>query len=282
MIDFTNEQFEFFIQFLQKQSGYKLTEDKKYLLDSRLSSVLDAHKPQDIDALIKELKKDPGGAMASRVIEAMTINETFFFRDQHPFESFEKDILPQLAEWGKVRPVRIWSAACSTGQEPYSIAMILEENKHEYPHLRYEIIATDINRQVLEKAKAGIFSVREVTRGLPEKYKDKYFVPNGTQWQITEDIRKQVQYKYLNLQDDFTGIGQFDVILLRNVLIYFDYELKEKVLSKIAKTIRKDGYLILGAAEGIHDPKHYFARSQNVKNVYQYKDGLEAGLAISG
>lgn len=274
MLTVTNEQLPFFVKFLQERSGYHLTEDKKYLLESRLRTVLDVDRLSDVSAIIQAVTKDPNGSIAEHVIEVMTINETFFFRDNSPFESFEKEIMPMLAEWGKSRPVRIWSAACSTGQEPYSLAMILEENKHKYPHLNYEIVASDINNRILAKARQGLYSDLEVNRGLPQKYRDKYFVKDGTHWQINDAIRKHIQFKYLNLKGDFAGLGTFDFVLLRNVLIYFEATLKEQILSKVERVLRKDGYLMLGAAEGIHDPNHYFMRCPNTKNAYRHRDSI--------
>lgn len=275
MLTVTKEQMPFFVKFLQERSGYHLTDDKKYLLESRLRTVLDVDKISDVDAIIQAINKNPNGPIAEHVIEVMTINETFFFRDNSPFESFEKEILPVLAEWGKTRPIRIWSAACSTGQEPYSLTMILEENKHKYPHLTYEIIASDINNRILAKARQGIYSDLEVNRGLPPKYRDKYFTKDGSQWQVNENIRRHVQFKYVNLKGDYTSLGTFDLVLLRNVLIYFDAALKEQILSKVERTLRKDGYLILGAAEGIHDPNHYFVRCPHTKGAYRHRDSIK-------
>ncbi len=269
MTGITKDQISFFAKFLQEQSGYHLVDDKVYLLEARLKTIMKIDQLPDISAIVKALAKDPAGQIAEHVVEVMTINETFFFRDQSPFESFEKDILPVLADWGKTRPIRIWSAACSTGQEPYSLAIVIEENRHKYPAFQYEIIASDINNRILAKARHGLFTELEVNRGLPEKYRTKYFRKDGSQWQVGDDIRRHVHFKFHNLKEDYAGLGLFDFVLLRNVLIYFDAELKENILSKVEKVMRKDGYLMLGAAEGIHNMKSPFTRCLYTKNTYR-------------
>lgn len=275
----TKDQIQFFAKFLKEHSGYHLTDDKAYLLESRLKTVISVDNLPDVNAIIQTLVRDPMGKVAEHVVEVMTINETFFFRDQSPFEAFEKEILPVLAERGKTRPIRIWSAACSTGQEPYSLAIIIEEHRGKYPHLQYEIVASDINNRILAKARQGLFSDLEVNRGLPPKYRDKYFTKDGSQWSINDTIRKHINFKYHNLKADYIGLGSFDLVLLRNVLIYFDATLKENILSKIEKVMRKDGYLMLGAAEGIHDPKHYFVRCPRTKNTYRHRETVASEAA---
>lgn len=269
MTGITKEQISFFAKFLQEQSGYHLVDDKVYLLEARLKTILKIDQLPDIGAIVNALVKNPAGQIAEHVVEVMTINETFFFRDTSPFESFENDILPVLAEWGKIRPVRIWSAACSTGQEPYSLAIVIEENRYKYPNFQYEIVASDINNRILAKARHGLFTELEVNRGLPEKYRAKYFKKDGSHWQISDDIRRHIHFKHHNLKENFTGLGLFDFVLLRNVLIYFDAPLKDAILTKVEKVMRKDGYLMLGAAEGVHNLRNLFTRCPHTKNTYR-------------
>jgi chemotaxis protein methyltransferase CheR len=182
----------------------------------------------------------------------MTTNESFFFRDKIPFDHFRDTIMPALlAARGAQRRVRIWCAACSTGQEPYSLAISLKEMGPQIAGWRVEIISTDISREVLEKAKAGIYSQFEVQRGLPIQLLVKYFTQVGEMWQIAPDVRAMVQYRTLNLLQDFSQLGTFDVVFCRNVLIYFDQERKIDVLGRLARIIEPDGYLVLGAAETV-------------------------------
>ena len=263
--------FEFFTDFLKKTSGYHLTAEKKYLLEARLGDVLKHHGFRDIKSLIQALRTDIGGKLSEGVVEAMTVNETFFFRDKSPFETIEQKILPKLAEKKENKPFRIWSAACSTGQEPYSLALIIEENRFKYPNITYEIIATDINRRVLEQAKKGMFTELEVNRGLPEQYRDKYFSKEGSRWALSEKVRNHIQFQYLNLNESYNVPGMFDLVLLRNVLIYFNEADKEKILRNVSYKMHRDAYLLLGAAEGIYDPEHYFQRCNEIKGLYRFK-----------
>ena len=271
----TDKSFSFLADFLKKNSGYYLQPEKRYLLEARLESVLKNHKFSDAEKLVEVLHRDPHGHIGNDVIEAMTVNETFFFRDQSPFERFEKELLPRLIEAAENRPFRIWSAACSTGQEPYSLAMILEDQKKRYPTLSYEIIATDINNTVLARARKGVFSDLEINRGLPGYYRDKFFNRREGTWTILQGIRNKITFRQLNLREPFNVPGHFDFVLLRNVLIYFDAELKESVLQKVSRVLRPEGYLLLGAAEGIYDPEHYFQRCSEVKGLYRYAHALK-------
>jgi chemotaxis protein methyltransferase CheR len=190
--------------------------------------------------------------LTSEVVEAMTTNETFFFRDKIPFDHLRETILPTLLKArANRRSLRIWSAACSTGQEPYSIAMCLKERAQELAGWRIEIIATDLSQEVLEKAKSGIYSQFEVQRGLPVQLLVKYFTQIGEHWQISPEIRGMVQHRQLNLLQDFSHLGKFDVIFCRNVLIYFDQDTKTGIFGRLAKALEPDGMLLLGAAETV-------------------------------
>ncbi|MDU1664688.1 MAG: protein-glutamate O-methyltransferase CheR, partial [Bradyrhizobium sp.] len=186
----------------------------------------------------------------AQVVEAMTTNETFFFRDKTPFDHFRDVIMPELLKTraGR-RSVRIWCAAGSTGQEPYSIAMCLKEMGLALNGWRVEVLATDLSQEVLEKSKTGLYSQFEVQRGLPIQLLVKYFKQTGELWQINADLRAMVQHRQLNLLHDFSRLGIFDVIFCRNVLIYFDQETKINIFNRLAKAIEPDGFLMLGAAE---------------------------------
>jgi chemotaxis protein methyltransferase CheR len=200
----------------------------------------------------------------------MTTNETFFFRDKVPFDHFSQTIMPALLDARKTRrTVRIWCAACSTGQEPYSLAMILKEMGGTLAGWRTEIIATDLSQEVLEKSKAGIFSQFEVQRGLPIQMLVKYFTQVNELWQISAEIRSMVQFRQLNLLQDFSHLGVFDVIFCRNVLIYFDLEAKIDVLDRLARMIEADGFLTLGAAETVVGVTNSFAPYPDRRGLYR-------------
>ncbi len=267
---FTPDQIQFFQGFLQNNSGYHLVPGKEYLLESRLKLVLTAHNLSTYQDLMDSIKRSPHGDIAVDTIEAMTVNETFFFRDDAPFKHFTDKIIPVLAEWGKTRPLRIWSAACSTGQEPYSIAIGLEESKLKYPHLKYEILASDINNRILTKARHGTYSNMEVTRGVPDSYKRKYFTNTQDQWRINDSIRNSVTFFHHNLKTDPKLFkGPFDLVFLRNVLIYFDTDLKKDVLRRVAETMRSDAYMVLGVAENIYDSTLPLRREDEMTGVYK-------------
>ena len=190
--------------------------------------------------------------LIAEVVEAMTTNETFFFRDKVPFDHFKGTIMPAMLQARAARrSLRIWCAASSTGQEPYSIAMCLKELGAALTGWRVEIVATDLAQSVLEKCRAGLFSQFEVQRGLPIQLLVKHFTQTGELWQLNADIRAMVQFRQLNLLHDFSNLGVFDVIFCRNVLIYFDQDTKTNVFGRLAKVIEPDGFLMLGAAETV-------------------------------
>ena len=241
--------YEFLRKLLKDHSGLDLSSDKQYLLESRLLPLARKSGMRDVSDLVQKLK---GGSspFVAQVVEAMTTNETFFFRDKTPFDHFRDVIMPELLKTraGR-RSVRIWCAAGSTGQEPYSIAMCLKEMGLALNGWRVEVLATDLSQEVLEKSKTGLYSQFEVQRGLPIQLLVKYFKQTGELWQINADLRAMVQHRQLNLLHDFSRLGIFDVIFCRNVLIYFDQETKINSFNRLAKAIEPDGFLMLGAAE---------------------------------
>ena len=243
--------YDFLRKLLRDRSGLDLATDKQYLIESRLIPLARKAGLPGLPELVQKIK---GGAEAltAEVVEAMTTNETFFFRDKVPFDHLRQTILPELLQArASRRSLRIWCAASSTGQEPYSIAMCLKEISSTIAGWRVEILATDLSHGVLEKSKAGIFSQFEVQRGLPIQMLVKYFTQTGELWQLNADIRGMVQHRQLNLLQDFTHLGMFDVIFCRNVLIYFDQETKASIFGRLAKLVEPDGYLLLGAAETV-------------------------------
>jgi chemotaxis protein methyltransferase CheR len=243
--------YEYLRKLLKDRSGLDLSADKQYLIESRLLPLSRKSSLAGISELVQKMK---GGSAAiiDQVVEAMTTNETFFFRDKVPFDHFRESIMPEIlrARAGR-KSIRIWCAAGSTGQEPYSLAMCLKEMSAALAGWRVEIIATDLSQEVLEKSRAGIYSQFEVQRGLPIQMLVKYFKQVGEFWQINAEIRAMVQHRQLNLLNDFSGLGAFDVIFCRNVLIYFDQDTKINIFNRLAKTTEQDGFLVLGAAETV-------------------------------
>jgi chemotaxis protein methyltransferase CheR len=213
----------------------------------------------------------------------MTTNESFFYRDKVPFDHFKDAIMPSLiASRAKERRIRIWCAAASTGQEPYSLAMCLKEMKDKIAGWRVDIIGTDLSTEVLEKAKAGVYSQFEVQRGLPIQMLVKNFVQTGDTWQISPEIRAMVQYRPLNLLADFAHLGNFDVVFCRNVLIYFDQETKIGVLNRIAKMLEGDGFLVLGAAETVVGLTEAFKPMPDRRGLYvPNKDAAKPALGLA-
>jgi chemotaxis protein methyltransferase CheR len=241
--------YEYLRKLLKDSSGLDLSADKQYLIESRLLPLSRKSGLSGISELVQKMK---GGsaAITSQVVEAMTTNETFFFRDKLPFDHFRDSIMPEILQARASRKsIRIWCAAGSTGQEPYSLAMCLKEMSAAITGWRIEILATDLSQEVLEKSKAGIYSQFEVQRGLPIQMLVKYFKQTADLWQINADVRAMVQHRQLNLLHDFSQLGIFDVIFCRNVLIYFDQDTKINIFNRLAKATEPDGFLVLGAAE---------------------------------
>jgi chemotaxis protein methyltransferase CheR len=248
----TPHDYDFLRRLLRERSGLVLSADKQYLVESRLLPVARRAGFGALGDLVLRLKGASAEPLICEVVEAMTTNESFFFRDKIPFEHFRNTIVPALLEARAAqRRIRIWCAAASTGQEPYSLALALREMAQAVAGWRIEIVATDISNDVLEKAKAGIYSQFEVQRGLPIQLLIKYFAQIGDTWQIAPDIRGMVKFRPLNLLTDFSHLGMFDVVFCRNVLIYFDQQTKTGVLDRIARITDRDGYLVLGAAETV-------------------------------
>jgi chemotaxis protein methyltransferase CheR len=243
--------YDYLRKLLKERSGLVLSADKQYLVESRLAPVARKAGLAGLADLVLKLKAG-NERLTVDVVEAMTTNESFFFRDKIPFEHFRDAIVPALtAARAKERRIRIWCAAASTGQEPYSLAMCVKEMKDRIGSWRVDLIGTDISLEVLEKAKAGLYSQFEVQRGLPIQMLVKHFAQVGDTWQVSPELRAMVQYRPLNLLNDFTHLGGFDLVFCRNVLIYFDQKTKVDVLHRIARVLEPDGFLVLGAAETV-------------------------------
>ena len=265
----TPADYEFLRKLLKERSGLDLSADKQYLVESRLVPLARRAGLSGISDLVLKMKSGAETLIVA-VVEAMTTNETFFFRDKIPFDHLRDTVMPALLRSRASRKtIRIWSAACSTGQEPYSIAMCLKEMAQLLTGWRIEIVATDLSQDVLEKARAGIYSQFEVQRGLPIQLLVRYFTQMGELWQLVPEIRSMVQHRHLNLLQDFAQLGKFDLIFIRNVLIYFDQETKASMFERLLKVIEPDGMLMLGAAESVVGVTDAFRPCPNRRGLYQ-------------
>jgi chemotaxis protein methyltransferase CheR len=263
------EDFEFMAALLKERSGLVLSSDKTYLLESRLIPVARKRGLKGLDDLVDTIRRTRPEPLIGDVTEAMTTNESFFFRDTKPFDLFRDHVIPYLlASRADRKFFRIWCAAASTGQEPYSLAMILREQAAKVAGWKHEIIGTDLSREVLERAKSGLYSQFEVQRGLPIQFLVKYFEKKEDQWQVKPDIRGMVQYRELNLLHDLKPLGTFDVVFCRNVLIYFDQPTKGRILENISKLMPTDGMLFLGGAETVLGISDKFKPLPGQRGVY--------------
>lgn len=248
----TDLEFDFLRGYLKTRSGLALSGEKRYLVESRLGPVCRRFNLANLGALVTALKGTRDLAMERAVVEAMTTNETFFFRDRTPFDLFRDVLLPEaMTRRATQRRLRIWCAAASSGQEPYSLAMMLQDAAPRLAGWTVDLVATDLSTEVLEKAKAGLYSHFEVQRGLPVQSLIKHFEQVGEQWRISASLRQMVDYRPLNLLHPFEALGTFDIIYCRNVLIYFDAPTKGDVLARLSNSLASDGALLLGAAETV-------------------------------
>ena len=277
----TPADYDYLRKFLKERSGLDLSPDKQYLVESRLLPLARKASLSGITDLVLKIRNGDG-RLATDVVEAMTTNETFFFRDRIPFDHLRDSIVPGLIQARAARKsLRIWSAASSTGQEPYSIAMCLKEMGAALAGWRIEIVATDLSREVLEKSRAGVYSQFEVQRGLPIQLLMKYFTQAGDVWQLNADVRAMVQFRQLNLLQDFSHLGTFDVIFCRNVLIYFDQDTKAVIFERMAKGLEADGALLLGAAESVVGITDAFRPMSDRRGLYQLNP-VRSGRPMGG
>lgn len=237
------EDFDLFSTLVKQRSGLVLSKDKAYLLESRLTPVARKYNLKTLEDLAQSVRTKREEQMLREITEAMTTNESFFFRDTKPFDQFRKILLPELLRTrASKKQIRIWSSAASSGQEAYSLAMICSEEMAALQGWRVDILGTDLSSEMVERAKSGIYSQFEVQRGLPIALLMKYFSQIGTdKWQIKESLRQMVQYREGNLLTDFGPVGVFDVIYCRNVLIYFDQPTKTRVLEAMSHVLAPDG-----------------------------------------
>jgi chemotaxis protein methyltransferase CheR len=246
----TAQEFDFIRRLLLERSAIVLEAGKEYLVETRLAPILRQLNLNSIGELIAQLRIQPTNGLYRRIVEAMVTTESSFFRDRHPFEDLRKVVIPDLMTRRRdERRLHIWCAACSTGQEPYSIALLIREHFPECAGWRISLLASDLSRQVLEKAREGRYNQIEVNRGLPAALMVKHFEQHGTNWQLKPTIRSMVDFQGINLAQAWPVLPRMDLVLIRNVMIYFDVETKKAILGRLARVLRPDGYLLLGGAE---------------------------------
>lgn len=249
-VNFTPDEYKQFQVFLENACGIVLGDNKHYLVSSRLNRLMAANNIDSLHDLVKKLNLSASVQLRTKVIEAMTTNETLWFRDTYPFEVLSKVIFEEYKQENK-KNLRLWSAACSSGQEPYSISMIAEEYTAHNPGFKLDIVSTDISQAILAEAKEAKYDALALARGLSEERKRRFFSAIGNQWQVNANIRSRINFRETNLLQSYTGLGKFDIIFCRNVLIYFSAESKSNILNRMAESLNPRGYLILGASESI-------------------------------
>jgi len=247
----SSEEYDAFRSYLEDITGIVLGDNKHYLISSRLNRLMEESKFESYTDLLREVKKPTKGPLRENVINAMTTNETMWFRDIYPFEVLKNELLSQfVANRGK--PLRIWSAACSSGQEPYTISMTVSEFLDKNPGAfasGVQIVATDISSAMLKYSQQGVYDNSAINRGMSPERKERFFTAVGDNWAVKPEIKSRVTFKSLNLQESYSSLGKFDLIFCRNVLIYFSSAFKGDILNRMAEILNPDGYLFLGSSE---------------------------------
>jgi len=256
-------EFNYIRRLVLEQSAIVLEEDKGYLVESRLLPLARGEGFASLELLVRKMQSEPFQGLHRRAVEAMTTNETSFFRDFHPYEALKKSVLPELiSRRAAQRELNIWCAACSSGQEPYSVAMLIRENLPQLASWKVRILATDLSTKILARAREAKFSQIEVNRGLPASLLVKYFEKRGCDWFMREDVRNMVEFQVVNLASSWPLMPSMDVIMIRNVLIYFGQDTKKAILAKVRRLMRADAYLLLGTAETTLNIDDSFERVQ--------------------
>lgn len=255
--------FDYICKLVRDRSAIVLEPGKEYLAESRLLPLARSEGCSSLADLVQRLRAQPANGLHQKVVEAMTTNETSFFRDVHPFEALKKVILPELMDKRQgERKLNFWCAASSSGQEPYTIALVLREYFPILQNWTVRFLATDLAVEMMERARAGRYSQLEVNRGMPAALLVKYFQRQGVEWQIKDELRRMVEFRQMNLVDTWMSMPEMDIIFMRNVLIYFDVPTKKAILAKVRRLLRPGGYLFLGAAETTLNLDESFERVQ--------------------
>jgi chemotaxis protein methyltransferase CheR len=271
-----NSDFEQFRGFLEKACGIVLGENKQYLVSSRLNKLMEQQGIKTLGELVQRIQTQPRGGLREQVVDAMTTNETLWFRDTYPFEVMKNKVLPEMAKASPGQRLRIWSAACSSGQEPYSLSMTIEEFSQVNPgQLKggVQIVATDLSPSMLINCRSGEYDSLAIGRGLSPERLQRYFdVKPGNRWAVKAPLRSRIEFRPINLLESYASLGKFDVVFCRNVLIYFSAEVKKDILTRIHATLKPGGYLFLGASEALNGlPDKYQMVQCSPGIIYQAK-----------
>lgn len=278
-IAITSREFDLIRRFIEEETAISLAEDKVYLVETRLREIMREEGLADFSELHRALVAPRNEVLKGRVLDAMTTNETLWFRDRQPFDFFSDHLLPAYAaeiRQGRRRKIRIWSAACSTGQEPYSLAMVFLEAARSNPDLnpgQLEILATDYSDKALAKAREGVYGSMAISRGLPDTCRDKYFEPVGADFRVKRELKERVTFRKFNLRDSFSLMGAFDIILTRYVLIYFNDDFKREVLAKVHGALVDGGTLFLGSSESLPEGTPGFSLVRTGRATCYQKSG---------
>jgi chemotaxis protein methyltransferase CheR len=276
MIKIAPAELKLIAQYIQTITGIYLDESKSYLFETRLSSIAEANGCKSYQELHNKSKTDPSKKIEKEIIDAITTNETLFFRDKGPFELLQHKILPEVIDLRSSQSspktrIKIWSAASSTGQELYSIAIVIKELLNELSNYSFTLFGTDISDAAITQASYGKYNRFEIERGLDRKYLQKYFTLFGDSWKIKDEIRAMVNFKQLNLMQPFTSLGKFDIIFCRNVAIYFTLEDRKKLFTKIADSLADDGYLVIGSTESLTGVCPRFVPKRHLRSIFYQK-----------
>ena len=273
--------FAYIKELVEHSVGNVLEAQRDYVVESRLQNVVEKTGTKSVQGLINKMRQGGGEALSRQVVESLVNNETMFFRDMHPFEILRKEVIPELmVRQARDRTINIWSAACSSGQEPYSLAMLILENFPQLADWQVRIMASDFSQAILNRAMLGRYSQIEANRGLPAKYLIKYFDRNGLNWQIRNNVREMVTFLEVNLSNPWPAMPRMDVMLLRNALIYFDVAAKRQALSQVEKVLKPGGYLFLGAAETTINLSQAFERRFEKAACYQLRGKQETARVL--
>ncbi|MBX9574810.1 MAG: protein-glutamate O-methyltransferase CheR [Caulobacteraceae bacterium] len=270
---------EFFRDFVLRRTGIVLAADKDYLLRTRLEPLARSEGLADVNTMMSTVRMQPTGPLAQKCLDAMATHESFFFRDQTPFDAFRDDVLPRLARARPEGRLRVWCAACSSGQEPYSLGMLFLEERHKHPPLTLSIVATDISEPILQRARSGLYSDFETSRGLTPERRARWFSSDRGTHKVVDDVRAMVQFRRHNLLEPTAALGKFDVIFCRNVLIYFDRATKQRVLDGLTDAVAPDGVIFLGAAETVVGLSGRLRPRPGLRGVFERTDAAAVRAA---
>lgn len=264
--------------------GIVLDETKGYLIESRLSDIATREGCGTFTELYCKARYDTNGPLQKSIIDAITTNETLFFRDTSPFEALQHKALPEMIDVKAATPtpkrLRIWSAACSTGQEPYSMAMVLRELLPDIDTWDISITATDISDAAIAQASLGQYAAHEIGRGMDQRLLQKYFVKNGNQWKVKDELRGLIAFSRINLLESFASLGTFDIIFCRNVAIYFENTVRKDLFNRLTKNLSKEGYLFAGSTESLADCGPQFVPQHHCRAVF-YRPNLQTCVAAT-